>query len=225
MVCGLMMLCGFARRGVAQVGEPRARWALGLAADIGGVSDAMAAQCGYGHGGSPMLGAGAALLFAPRSWLIMAGDLRMSGTLLTGCKLSIPAAVYLGDNQWEYPVYRDYRNVPTSPLTRSAVRIGVQTPPGLPLLRATVGGGLLWSSTPAPFGAATVGIGSRGTHVRFYAEFEADVARVRVFETRTRFHVDSVRGPVVDSRTTTPVVIHPRWGAMHIGVELPFASR
>jgi hypothetical protein len=88
-----------------------------------------------------------------------------------------------------------------------------------------VGGGLLWASTPSPFGAATVGIGSRGAHVRFYAELEGAVARVRASDERTIYHTLPSGAPVIDSRTTTPVVIHPHWVMAHIGVEVPFTSR
>jgi hypothetical protein len=168
-----------------------------------------------------MIGAGVSVLFHARPWLVLSSDTRGSAVPAAGCKLTVPAPRQIGANQWESAVSRNFGTVPTPPLLRSAVRVGVETAERGPLLRATVGGGLLWSSSPAPFGTATVGLGSRGKTVRFYSEVEASVARVRVTDTQSFYHFDSTNNPVIDTRRTTPIVLHPRWVAVHIGVEVP----
>jgi hypothetical protein len=173
----------------------------------------------------PMIGGGVAVLFDPKPWLVVVSDLRMSGTPLTGCSAVLPVPVQIGPNQYEGAAFQDFRGVPKTPLTRSALRVGVQTPGGEPLVGAMLGGGLRWSRRPAPFGTATIGVGTRGSHIRFYAELEGDVARVRAIERRAFYHADSGGGLVLDSRTTTPVVLHPMWPAAQIGVEFPLVSR
>jgi hypothetical protein len=142
-----------------------------------------------------------------------------------GCSLVVAAPIQTGPNEWQGPVYRDLGNAPTPPLFRSALRVGVETPRGTPLVRATVGSGLIWSTSRSPFEAATIGIGSRGKFVRFYTELEAGVARVRVSDTRVTFHRDSVVGLVPDSRTTTAVVLQPGWMTLHVGAEFSLAAR
>jgi hypothetical protein len=77
-----------------------------------------------------------------------------------------------------------------------------------------------------PFATATVGLGSRGKSVRFYTDFEANVARVRVNALQSFFHVDSAKGPglVFDSQQATPIMVHPKWAAVRLGVEFPLVS-
>jgi hypothetical protein len=202
------------------------RWVGGLAADVGGVPDELSSRCGNGSGAAPMLGGGFSLLYHARSWLVLSTDTRFGTAFNYGCKLTIPGDVQVGPNQWASPVYRDLRSVPMAPLLRSALHVGVETPKGAPLLRVTGGSGWIWAGRPVPFATATVGLGSRGNVVRFYTEFEMSAARVRVNETQTFFHLDSANPPthVIDSQRTTPVVLHPQWGALHIGVEVPRGS-
>ena len=210
-------------RAQAATGEDPRRLAGGVAVDVGGLPDEMATRCGGGAGAAPMIGVGFSLLFHARSWLVLAADTRASESGNAGCKLFIPGPVQVGPNQWASAVSRDLGGIPTAPLLRSAIHVGVETPKGAPLVRATAGGGWLWAARPVPFATATVGLGSRGKVVRFYTEFEASVARVRVNETQTLYHFDSANPPtqVIDSQRTTPVVLHLQWAAVHVGVELP----
>lgn len=227
VVCSAAVMCVVAQLAGAQGAEGGIanRWMLGVAADMGVLPDELSSQCADGTDGLPMIGAGIAVLFHARPWLVVSTDTRGSAVPAAGCKLVVPAPTQIGANQWASAVGRNFGRAPTPPLLRSAVRGGVETTGGGPLVRASVGGGLLWSTSPAPFATAALGLGSRGNTVRFYGELEASVARVRVNDAQTFYHFDSTNNPVIDTRRNTPVVLHPRWAAVHIGVELPLMSR
>ena len=60
--------------------------------------------------------------------------------------------------------------------------------------------------------------------MRFYAEFEYDVSRVRMdddYERRT----EELPGAISLKTVTRSVVQHPRWSTFHIGLEVPLAGR
>lgn len=173
-----------------------------------------------------MAGAGVSVLFHQWPWLVLSTDTRASVVLPAGCKLTVPGLIQVGPNQWASGVFRDLRDVPSEVLPRSAFHIGVETTGRGPLVRATAGGGWLWSARPVPFGTATIGLGSRGKRMRFYSELEASVARVRVNAIQSFYHMGSTgaSGLILDSEQATTVVLHPKWAAVHMGLEIPLVS-
>lgn len=198
------------------------RWGAAIAVDAGTLPDELSLQCRSVGGGIPSIGGGITGFFRPGRWFILAADTRASavpGSI--GCAMNLPAPVRVGPNELEvrsgllYP-----EGTPTPPLIRSAFRVGLETPPGWPLLRATLGSGFIWSSNSIPFGSAAFGVGSRGRGVRFYAELERSVSRMRVREDYMRMRTDSSSSQLVPARTVS-TLLHPRWTTVHVGVEFP----
>jgi hypothetical protein len=208
-----------------EVTDPH-RWAATIALDGGTLPDEFVTRCGFGSDPTPSLGAGLGLLFRPGRWLVAGADTRLSiSPVGLGCKLTIPAPVRIGPNEYENYSPKGYPNgAPADPLVRSALHIGVETPPGSPLLRATVGIGVTWASDRTPFGTVAIGGGSRGRGARFYWGLETSVCRVNVTETHTRFRSDSNTMTPLPSRIVS-YVDHPRWTMLHLGMEFPLALR
>ena len=181
------------------------RWAVGLAVDVGQVPDALSLECGGTSDAVPSIGGGVAFLFRARQWLVVEADTRVNAIPSgIGCGERAPVPTPVGPNEAVGAVTRDWHRVPTPPLLRSAMRVGVETPPGLPLVRATVGSGLFWANTLTPFETAAMGIGTRGRWARLYAELETNISRVRVNDVRPVFQRDSTglwsRRPILGRR-------------------------
>lgn len=226
VVCSAVVLWSVAPRASAQQYEEIAfpRWAFSAALDAGALPDEFSSRCG--NAGAPSVGGGIGVLFHPRQWLVLESDTRASAIpLAVGCKAIAPAPIQIGPNEWESPVARNFGHAPMPPLARTALRVGFETTNGVPVVRATVGSGLIWSKSPSPFQVATIGLGSRGRLARFYSELEWGVARTRVNDSRATYHIDSVGSPIFDTRTSSFVVLHPRWTTLHVGVELTLSSR
>lgn len=203
--------------GIAR-GQAERLWATQVTVDVGTFPDELSTRCGGSAGAA--LGAGIAAVYRPRTWMLLQADTRGNAIAIVGCPdVGIPA-VQIGPNLYENEGVLDPKGIPRRPWLRSGVRVGAQTPWGWPFVRATVGTGLFWSTSLLPYGSAALGVGSRG-RVRFYAEWERDVARIRVTETHARMSFDPFTqlAPRVES-----VVVHPRWAAVHIGVEVPIVS-
>jgi hypothetical protein len=199
------------------------RWATALTLDLGSMPDDFASQCGSGS--EPSYGGGLSVLFRPRRWIVAAVDARMNDVPpVFGCPLNIPPVAQVGPNEYENWAEKEFPNgVAAKPLVRSALHIGVETPPGAPLLRATVGGGMIWTAKKTPFASVAIGGGSRGSGARFYWEIETDICAVRVRETHTRYQVDSNVPTPLPSRIVS-YVEHPQWTALHVGLEIPVTS-
>jgi hypothetical protein len=206
----------------ASAGDPH-RWAGAITLDLGALPDDFASQCGTSS--APSYGGGLTAIFRPRRWFITSVDARVSDVMAggLGCKLTIPAPVQIGPNEWENWAGKAYPSgVAAKPLVRNALHIGVETPPGAPLLRVTVGGGMIWTGSTTPFASIAIGGGSSGRGARFYWEVETNVCAIRVRETHTRFRIDSTVSTPLPSRVVS-YVEHPRWTALHVGLEMPLA--
>lgn len=188
------------------------RHALLLMADVGTVPDVFSSRCAN-RGASGAYGGGLSALFRHGSMLVLQGDLRATGSipLPGGCNVAliVPPGATKDDL---YP-----KSIPRTPLLRSAVALGLETPPGYPLVRATLGGGMIVAPARAFYRTTAIGVGTRSKGARFYAEFETSVSRAR------RGVVRFV--PLGDSASIVlvPTVEHPRWSAVRAGVELPIA--
>lgn len=200
------------------------RWSAAATVDVGGLPDAFGDQCGSGSVAS--YGGGLTALFRPRRWLVVAADVRASAVPdIFGCSLVLPAPVLIGPNEYENWASKQYPSgVAATPLVRTVLHVGAETPPGSPLLRATVGGGVIWTGSRTPVGTLTIGGGTRGRGARFYWEVETSACSLRVTEVHTRFRIDSNVSTPLPSRISS-YVEHPRWTALHLGLEIPVASR
>lgn len=206
------------------------RWSSIVAVDAGTFPGELSDRCA----GSirPSVGAGIAAVFRPRSWFVVTGDARGSAVPSLGCGDLLPAPIEVAPNVYESPygstVYP--RGLPSDPYLRSGLHIGVEVPtptglpPGEPLLRATVGGGLFWASHPVPYASAAIGISSRSHGKRLYVELETNVSRLSASQSYHRLRQDSTVFTTLPARTV-PVVLRPRWTTLHVGIEIPIAAR
>ena len=102
-------------------------------------------------------------------------------------------------------------------LAPSALRAGLETPPGLPLFRLTAGVGVAWGSPRLPLDVTAIGWSTRSQRIRFLI----DVARAR-----TRVGAEEIRhdcvthGPDVARSIRPYPVIH----TLRMGVELPLRA-
>jgi hypothetical protein len=130
----------------------------------------------------------------------------------------------IGPNEFENSATKTYPNgVPSTRLVRTALHVGVETP-NSPLLRATVGGGMIWSGRYLPFWTVAVG-GSSPGRVRLHWGLETSVTRVRVREEHTRYLWDpaTLTQTPLPSRITS-YVNNLKWTSLQLGVEIPLAS-
>ena len=199
------------------------RRALFLSVEGAAVPDPFSTRCGRGSGDGLGWGPGAALLVRPQPWLILQGDARVVMATVDnfGCYADLPI-VQIDSNTYETRPGADFPGSPGYPFATTALRVGFETQPGVPLVRATVGGGFAWGRRPAPIGLMTLGIGSRGPGKRFYLEFERLATRVNATERRSRMRVGPT-GSVDLGTSVVPVVIHASGGALRAGIEVPLA--
>lgn len=189
------------------------RWSLAPAIDMGSVPDEYSVRCDDGI--VPSVGAGVALLFRPRKWLVFEGDTRVSAIPRIGCHVVVVSGIY--PPGYIFPGTREFSaDSPHLPFARSALRFGIETPADLPLFRATAGVGAIWTGRVTPFETVAIGTGSRGPNARFYAELEVSMSRLRI----------GVARPVPPAPWTEFVsrVAIPTWASLHLGVEFPLAS-
>lgn len=219
----IVLVVGVSDTGAQQVeGRDPHRWAAAIAIDAGSIPDAFAFQCGSGT--TPSVGGGLAALVRPRRWLLAAADTRVSTVPDRLCGRSLPVPQQIGPNEYETQGYKQYQNgVPPRPLVQSALHVGVETPTRFVRLRATVGGGVIWTGHGTPFGTAAVGIASSDRGIRVYGELETSVCRVQAREEHTRFRRDSNTTTPLPSRIVS-YAEHPRWTLLHLGIEVPLAS-
>src|SRR5262249_36773343 len=126
-----------------------------------------------------------------------------------------------GPTEFESWAAKTYPNgIPSTPLVRTALHVGVETP-GTPWLRATVGGGVFWSGNYLPFGTVAIG-GSSPGRVRLHWGLETSMTRVRVREEHMRFRVDTTTftQTPLPSRITSYVETL-KWTSFQLGVEIP----
>jgi len=201
------------------------RWASALTLDLGNLPGDFDTDCGSSSKGSePSFGGGFAVLFRPRRWVVATLDTRVSDVPYSNaCKGIIPASVPIEQDGYKITAREFPNGVAQKPLVRNAIHVGVETPPGVLLLRATVGGGMIWTGSPTPFASVAIGGGSGGRGARFYWDVETSVSAVRVRETYTGYLLDSNGVTLLPSRIVS-YVEHPLWTALHVGLELPLFS-
>jgi hypothetical protein len=182
-------------------------------------------QCGddgYVHG--PAFGLGVSALDRPGSIVFLGADVGASAAAMAlGCKLFARGPVEVAPGVWETrPGFYASPGTPHSPLIRSLLRVGLETPSDRSaIFRATIGGGFIWSSRPAPVAAGSIALSSGSDGKRAFVELEHDVTRVRQVETRFRYRQDStVQTPLGTSVVTER--IHPTWTTLRMGLELPW---
>jgi len=164
------------------------------------------------------VGAGVSAIERPRSAVFLEGEVRatMKGQLPNGCDVVV---VYTPAPGVYSPFgFQPVSGTPGMPLVRTLVHGGFETPSELApvIVRGTVGVGMIWNHHPAPIGALTLGVSSRGPGRRFYAELERDVTRVR--ENEFLFRSDTLSATPVG---TVNQVAHPVWTTLRLGLELP----
>jgi hypothetical protein len=183
---------------------------IGVALTAGGsaLPDALGTQCGshVNAGGIGALEISAAALVRRRRWLVLQADTRALGPIPvgTGCAAVLPAV----DTAYS-------AGSPHGAFITSTMRVGVETPPNLPVFRATAGAGVVWGRHPLPVEVLAVGLGSRGERGRFLIEVERAQARVHA---DTRYNTGARAGERV------PIVMHPSWVSVRLGIELPLAT-
>jgi hypothetical protein len=227
-----MTIVGLGRIAGAQAvgGAGWSRWSTVVAIDAGTFPDALENRCG--NASKPSVGAGIAAVFRPRSWLVLTGDTRGNVIPTLGCGGDlVPPPMEIAPNVYENPfastVYQ--RGLPGDPFFRSGLHLGVEVPtpsglpPGEPLLRATVGTGLFWATRPVPYTSAAIGISSRNRGNRLYVELETNVTRIRADQSYARMRRDSTVFTPLPARVI-PMVLHPRWTTLHVGIEVPIAA-
>ena len=198
--------------------DPHSR-ALTVSVDAGAYPDEFTRAGSNAACGSPAgLGAGVSGIDRPRSGVFLEGELRASLALvLQGCDVAL---VYMPAPGVYAPLgFQPVSGTPVMPLVRTLVHGGFETPPEISpvVVRGSVGVGMIWNAHPAPIGALKLGVSSRGSGTRIYAELERDVTRVR--ETEALFRPDTV-GDLMPIGTVTQVA-HPVWTTLRIGIEMP----
>ncbi len=182
-------------------------------------------QCGddgYTHG--PGFGLAVSALDRLGSIVFLGADVGVSAAAMAfGCKAIGRAPVEVAPGIWETrPGFFASPGTPHSPLVRSLLRAGLETPSDHPaIFRATIGGGFIWSSRPAPLASGSIALSSGSDGKRAFVELEHDITRVRQVETRFRYRQDStVQTPLGSSVVTER--IHPTWTTLRMGLELPW---
>jgi hypothetical protein len=199
LVAGLLITGG--EVGAQEARDPRV--GLALSGGVATVPDALGAQCGRNGGGSGGgLEASGAVIVRPWRWLVVQGDAR-----------TVPALAPSGCTLVRYQIDTSYAGSGRrAPLTTSTLRVGLETPRGLPLLRATAGVGSVWGAPTLPITVLGVAAGTRGRYVRFLVEAE---------RLRTRAQAEEVRTDFGHPERRRPIVVHPVWHAVRLGVEVP----
>jgi hypothetical protein len=202
------------------------RHAIAVSADVGTIPTVFGGgQCGNdGYTHTPELGLGVSALDRPRSIVFFGAELRASTVPnVFGCKAFARGPVEVAPGVWENrPGFFASPGTPHSPLVRTLLRAGLETPARAgPIFRASVGGGVIWSSRPAPVAAGSIALSSGGEGKRAFVELEHDITRVRQAESRFRYRQDStVQTPLGTSVVTER--IHPTWTTLRLGLELPW---
>jgi len=164
------------------------------------------------------VGAGVSAIERPRSAVFLEGELRatMKGQLPNGCDVVVVYTPAPGVSS--ALGFQPVSGTPVMPLVRTLVHGGFETPRDLApvIVRVTLGVGMIWNRHPAPIGALTLGVSSRGPGTRFYAELERDVTRVR--ESELLFRSDTMSATPVGSVNQ---VAHPVWTTLRLGLEWP----
>jgi hypothetical protein len=140
--------------------------AIAVSADAGTIPTVFGGgQCGDdGYNHAPELGLGVSAFARPRPQFFFSAELRASTIAnALGCKAFARGPVEVAPGVWENrPGFFASPGTPHSPLVRTLLRAGLETPARAgPIFRASVGGGVIWSSRPAPVAAGSIALSSR----------------------------------------------------------------
>ena len=172
-----------------------------IATGLAGLPDAFSTQCGDGAGGDAGSEIGVAALRHLGHHLAVEADTRLLHSLhfIGGCKA------------WLLPVMIGYDpSLRRDPLMTSTVRLALEMSAPLATVRVTAGPGVAWGASTLPLGVASFAASTRGTRMRFFAEFERLQARVEASENHT-----GMGGQPPFSR---PIVIHPVAHTLRVGL-------
>jgi hypothetical protein len=153
--------------------------------------------------------------------LLFEGGLRITGPLELACSDVLHfRLMQTGELRGPAPALSGTPHAP--PLARSVLRIGLEAPRPLPLIRAMIGGGVVVGNGTAPFGTASIGVGTRSAGIRPFADLETSVSRARVTAVYT--HSVGTGASSTTERRTAIEVVHPRWTTLRIGLEFPLTG-
>jgi hypothetical protein len=140
-----------------------------------------------------------------RPWVLQA-DARLAHPLGGGCFL-VGRSV---DTSFEARTSRD-------PFSTSAIRVGVETPMSMPLVRLTAGIGALWGGPTLPYAVLGVAFATRGPRKRFLIEAE---------RLQTRVHAEEVHHGVSGGTLLSwPIRVSPSTYTVRLGMEWALAGR
>jgi len=183
-----------------------ARANLVFGGGIARLPDAFSKQCGTTRNGGgvssgPEVGAG--FLFRPLRWIVVLADTRVATELPipSGCYLTLPGIDTTYTRQG-------------SPFATSTLRVGVETPRGAPLVRLTIGSGVVWGGPALPLTVLTAGWSTRGPGKRFFADIERAQTRLHATE-RHNFPTPGF---------SQPIVLRPVVHTVRAGFEIPLRS-
>lgn len=209
----------------AQAAPPPRRFAVAVGAALGATGDiGVLKTSGCAEGSSALSGA-------------LTVRLRALRAMVAEATLSVPASPWSddmlclrgrapapGDTVFEHRSYRRTGSTDEPGLFLApALRVGVETPPGVPrwvpLLRATAGVGYVVGQTGfATFAGA---LGTRGPRLRAIVEVERWAYRLALVDRIETFRVDGGAG----TRREERVRVTSRPTFVRVGVELPVGGR
>jgi hypothetical protein len=200
--------------------EPH-RWAGGISFDLGSVPDQFGQRCGH-EDGSVVYGGGLTVVHRPRRRMVAVFDARASNVVKFGsCRYAVAPAVPIGPNEFENrPTVAYPRGTPAAPLRRTSVRIGVEVPPGLGMLRATIGGGWIWSGARRPFATGVLEFGTANAGLRLVAGLERSIVWVRQGLEYSRYRQVGDEVTRLPSRFDLHTAAK-HWTIARLGIELP----
>lgn len=216
-----ILVAALAERASAQSSDPH-RHAFAVSADVGGFPDAFSTHCGEDSDHAGGFGAGVTAIDRPRPSVIVEGELRASWMPdVFGCKANLRIDEVSPGVYESRPGFQPIPGTPSLALVRTLVRAGLESPSDIsPIVRAMIGGGVIWGGHPAPLGSFTVAVMSSNRGTRVFGELEYDVSRARETETRNVFRADST-GQTPLGTNVVERVAHPTWVTLRIGVEAP----
>jgi hypothetical protein len=217
-VAGFVLLV--ASSGQAQHAGPH-RWAMQVATDVGTILDFYGESCSKTT--APAAGGGISILRRLPHRLVAIVDTRADGVLdVFGCKTTAAPPRLIGPNEYEHGAVNVYpHGAPKKPFARTALRLGIETPPNRAMGRITMGGGMFWTGARTPFATLGLDFSTGGDGARFTAGLETSRAWVRTHSTYARFRADSLFNTTpLPSRSESRLAVHG-WTQLHVGLELP----
>jgi hypothetical protein len=184
---------------------PDARSGFSLGAGVTTVNSPMHLSCGGGDGG---LEANAGLVLRPRGIWIVEADVRSAAIVSADCaSLRVLRPV---DTTYSAPLH--------DPYLTSTLRVGVETPVRLPLIRLSAGAGVYLAGRRSPFATFDAIWSTRGKRARLFVAAEQTIRRASALE-RT---FDLPTAKVVRTRD---LPVNALTNSYRVGLEFPFGQR